>query len=166
VDRENRINKGERVQIVIKEGEHEILNKEPKKSLAYKAAKETLKFLRQKKRLLTISFIYLDKEQMQNLNNEQRKKNEPTDVLSFPMLNIKPLQLITKKYFPNEYDRKTGKIYLGDIYICLDMVENHELILVHGLLHLFGFTHETDEDEKIMRAAEEFIVNKLKRKSR
>lgn len=100
------------------------------------------------KQLSTSSFTLLltnDKE-IQNLNKTYRKKNKPTDVLSF---YIDKKQQIEQKY-------------LGDIVISTDTaikqakIKNvpieSELILLftHGYLHLLGFDHIKDKDAKIM----------------
>ena len=61
--------------------------------------------------------------------------------------------------------------FLGEIYICFDRVKeqaveyNHSVkrefcyLAVHGLLHLLGYDHMTEEDKKEMRALEEEILN-------
>lgn len=100
------------------------------------------------KQLSTLSFTVLltnDKE-IQNLNRLYRKKNKPTDVLSF---------YIDKK-------QQTEQKYLGDIVISTDTAIKQakmknvpiesELILLftHGYLHLLGFDHIKTKDAKIM----------------
>jgi len=74
---------------------------------------------------------------MQKYNNQYRKKNYATDVLSFP----------------------SDPPYLGDILLCVDKAQenaasagysiNRELriLLLHGVLHLLGYDHETDHGE-------------------
>jgi len=76
------------------------------------------------------------------LNMQFLNKNYATDVLSFPI----------KEEFPDGY-------YLGDIFICLPLAQQqaldnkisveHELmtLMIHGLLHLAGYDHETDSGE-------------------
>src|SRR5574343_1318107 len=83
-----------------------------------------------------ISLAFVSKEEIKKLNSKFRKKNKPTDVLSF---NI------------NE------KNYLGEIVICPEIVKlnakkykvsvKEELIkmFVHGILHLCGYDHEISE---------------------
>lgn len=100
------------------------------------------------KQLSTSSFTLLltnDKE-IQNLNKLYRKKNTPTDVLSF---------YIDKK-------EQIKQKYLGDIVISTDTAKKQakvknvptesELILLftHGYLHLLGFDHIKTKDAKIM----------------
>ncbi len=90
---------------------------------------------------------------LRQLNREHRGIDEPTDVLSFPA---------TDDGFPDE--EPDG--YLGDIAISIPAARrNAELtgtpferelrhLVVHGVLHLLGFDHETDDDTASMRARE------------
>jgi len=75
----------------------------------------------------------IDKEGISKLNFEYRSKNEATDVLSFPL-----------KSTPGENN------LLGNIFICEEVAEDRgenllELVK-HGILHLVGADHETDQD--------------------
>jgi len=81
-------------------------------------------------------------EEVKRLNQQFRKMNKTTDVLSFPIMES----------FPDGY-------YLGDIVISLDRAANQAeengrkiseeviLLIIHGLLHLAGFDHEGDDGE-------------------
>lgn len=81
----------------------------------------------------------LNLEEMQSLNLETRKLNEPTDVLSFPT-------------FQNKEDALNhpipGSVLLGTIALCPEKAvlytETLPQLVHHGLLHLCGFDHETD----------------------
>ena len=91
---------------------------------------------------------------MKKLNNQFRKINKPTDVLSFP-LKIK----------------KKSNIYLGDIAISYEIVNkrskkslfDHELdkMWIHGYLHLSGHDHIKYKDFKKMSRKENFIFKQL-----
>ena len=86
-----------------------------------------------------IGLIIVNDKKIREFNLKYRKKNKPTDVLSFP-------------YGKGE----------GDIYISAETAEkqakerghslNKELniLFIHGLLHLFGFDHGNDKEEEIM----------------
>lgn len=101
---------------------------------------------------LEIELILTDNAEIAKINLEFRKIDKPTDVLSFPT-----------DPFPGAP--------LGTIIISVDKVEdvavqlghsvNDELSLlfIHGLLHLLGMDHETDNGD--MRAKEERIVREL-----
>lgn len=82
---------------------------------------------------LEIEIIFANEEEMRSLNNEHRKIDKSTDVLSFP-----------QEQFPESLVN-----ILGSIVICLNKVsekkEDPSDVIKHGLLHLLGFDHETDE---------------------
>ncbi|MCX6720771.1 MAG: rRNA maturation RNase YbeY [Candidatus Staskawiczbacteria bacterium] len=86
----------------------------------------------------TVSLAFVDKAEIKELNKKFRKKNKPTDVLSF---NI------------NE------KSYLGEVIICPEVVKEKKedivKVFVHGILHLCGYDHEKSKREaEIMEAKE------------
>ena len=103
---------------------------------------------------------FVNAEEIKVLNNEHRKTDKITDVLSFPMFDIKVGEKISDKL--NDFDKLEGEIYLGDIVICKDKVyaqakeykikRSKELVYlaVHSFLHLLGYDHMTKKDEKIM----------------
>ena len=89
---------------------------------------------------------------IRELNREYRQKDKPTDVLSFPMES-------EVMHIPeaNELPRM-----LGDVVISIETAERQAIqfkrsllkestwLLIHGILHLLGYTHETDKDEREM----------------
>ena len=95
-----------------------------------------------------MQIILVTREEMQRLNNYYRKKDYVTDVLSF------------------ENDDNS----LGDIFICVDRATEQAIeyghsfereiafLAVHGYLHLKGFDHETESDEKMMIELQEKIL--------
>ncbi len=103
--------------------------------------KSSLRFLENKD--IEVSLAFIPENEIKKINNRFRKKNEPTDVLSFPEY-AKTGQL--KK------DRNK-KIFLGELLICYDDIKKYvniqkvgfkkELnrVLSHGILHLLGFRH-------------------------
>jgi len=83
----------------------------------------------------------VDAGRIQELNRDHRGKDEPTDVLSFPIDELGPA---------------AGPRELGDVAICpelcVDMTLNETV--VHGVLHLCGYDHETDDGEMLALQAE------------
>ena len=71
---------------------------------------------------------------MQRLNLEHRGKDAPTDVLSFPVDGTGPT---------------AGPRELGDVVICREHTEDVTEAVVHGVLHLCGYDHETDDGEML-----------------
>jgi len=102
-----------------------------------------------------IELIITDNESIQELNREYRDKDKPTDVLSFPLET--PFT-----------EQSVFDIPLGTIVISADLVREKaklyghteedelKLLFIHGLLHLLGYDHETDEGE--MRQKEREII--------
>lgn len=98
-----------------------------------------------------ISLLFCGDATIQKLNRDYRKKDKTTDVLSFPMLELKDNQ---------NWELSYNDEILGDIIINVeqakrqapqwnhDILEEIERLLLHGLLHLYGFDHEEDEDRK------------------
>lgn len=99
--------------------------------------------------IVEISVKLTDNDEVQALNAAYRDKDRPTNVLAFPMVQTDMLAALT-----NSDD---GEILLGDIVlahgVCTEDAEtrgisivNHAThLIVHGMLHLLGYDHETDE---------------------
>jgi len=109
-----------------------------------------------------ISLVFMDDYGIQELNKEYRGKDMPTDVLSFALLETGEDELTI---IDGEQE-----LLLGDIIISLETAwrqaqeYNHSLereisyLMVHGLLHLLGYDHMTDEDQEVMRRREEELL--------
>ena len=121
---------------------------------------------------LSAEIIITDEAEIRRLNAEARGIDAVTDVLSFPSLDGIRGRALKKADFPFEVDEE-GTIFLGSIVICEKrareqaeeyghsyMRELHYLA-VHGLWHLLGYDHMTEEDKPEMRAKEEKILSKL-----
>lgn len=109
--------------------------------------KRTLVFLKKDGFYLEI-FLVTD-EVMGTLNRIFRQKNQTTNVLSFPVEN-----------FFNVFDprfRLLGEIYISPFYI-LSHNENLQQIVIHGLLHLLGYTHTGKNDTMKMQELEEKLI--------
>jgi len=81
-----------------------------------------------------VSIELVDEERIRELNREHRQRDEPTDVLSFPLDGIGP---------------SAGPRELGDVVICPEQTSDLTEATVHGVLHLCGFDHETDEGQML-----------------
>jgi probable rRNA maturation factor len=121
---------------------------------------------------LALEIIFLSKEEIHELNKEQRNIDRPTDVLSFPTLDgilEKPIHIAD---FPYDVDEE-GNLFLGSIAICTDIAREQaeeyghsyerELyyLAAHGICHLLGYDHMQDDDKLKMREKEEKIMTKL-----
>ena len=108
-----------------------------------------------------LSIVICDDIFINSLNKEYRSVDEPTDVLSFSQLeNCTP-----------SYNNKT--VYAGDIVISVDTLKrnsnefnvdiNEEFIrlILHGILHINGYTHPDNSHEQKMIIYQEEIIKKL-----
>jgi probable rRNA maturation factor len=108
---------------------------------------------------LEISLV--DEAEMTRLHEEWMDEAGPTDVLSFPMDELRPNELSENDEVP---------VVLGDVVICPDvarkqgdtaghgMEQELRILLVHGILHLLGFDHVEPEEEAEMFALQGKIV--------
>ena len=107
---------------------------------------------------------------IQELNREMRQGDRPTDVLSFPALELAEGELPTEE----DADVATGFVPLGDMAISLERVKaqakeyghsnRRELayLAVHSVLHLLGYDHMDEGPQKArMRAREEAVMTVL-----
>jgi probable rRNA maturation factor len=86
---------------------------------------------------LAVEFV--DAARIAELNGAHRGKGGPTDVLSFPV---------------DEADPPLGPRELGDVVICPEHTTDLLEAVVHGVLHLTGMDHETDDGEMLAVQAE------------
>ena len=86
-----------------------------------------------------VAVAFITPEEIAALNAEHRGKEGPTDVLSFPVDEDGPV---------------VGERELGDVVICPEHTEDLTEAVVHGVLHLVGMDHETDEGEMLALQAE------------
>lgn len=101
--------------------------------------------------------IIVTKDKIQELNKTYRNIDKVTDVISFALEDDKTYKL-------------EGYRVLGDIYICLEKAKEQaneyghsfkrelSFLAVHGLLHLLGYDHLNEEDEKIMFSKQEEVL--------
>lgn len=110
-----------------------------------------------------VSVVLADDEYIHQLNRQYRGKDCPTDVLSFALNEGEEPEILDG---PEE-------ILLGDIIISLETAARqaeeygHSLerelayLTVHGILHLLGYDHMTEDEKKEMRQEEEYILSFL-----
>lgn len=120
-----------------------------------KVIKKTLKL--EKVRHAVFSITFVGEEEIKKLNKEYRNQDRVTDVISFAFEDASFLHSKLR--------------VLGDIYICIPrMLEQAKsyghsykrelaFLTVHGLLHLLGYDHIKKEEEAIMFAKQELILN-------
>ena len=81
-----------------------------------------------------VIFVGLCEARIQELNLDYRGRDTPTDVLAFPL---------------DGSDETAGPRELGDVVICPEHASDVTEAAVHGVLHLCGYDHETDDCEML-----------------
>ncbi len=118
-----------------------------------------------------ISLTITGDEEIRHLNLEHRGKDAATDVLSFPMLEFPSAgDFSFLKEERDCFNPDTGEVMLGDIVISEPHVKKqaaeyghsikreYSFLLVHSLLHLLGYDHESEEEELAMFSRQEQIL--------
>lgn len=109
-----------------------------------------------------ILFIHsVSEENSRILNYKNFKKNYPTDVLTIPLFsNLDEIEMLN-----NNNNEVLGDLFLNRILIKNNairydkkLVEEYQLVLLHGLLHLIGYSHD---DQDILSRIEEKILKKV-----
>ncbi len=122
------------------------------------------------------SLVITTPDNIKDINRDFREIDSVTDVLSFPAIDFD---------YPCDYDiineddlsmfnPDTGELILGDMIICHDRVlhqaeeyghspkREFSFLIVHSLLHLFGYDHIEEEDRILMENMQRMIMDKLK----
>ena len=123
-----------------------------------KAFPKKYKFLKKK---VSFTLLLSNNRNIKKLNKVFRKKNKPTDILSFPTDN-------KIKISKNSY---LGDIIISYNYIDKPKSQNLKLfkekvikIFIHGFLHLLGFDHKKNKDYSIMLKEENFLFKSVQSK--
>ncbi len=122
-----------------------------------------------------VNLTLTDNEGIHAINKEFRSIDRPTDVLSFPMLSYEAPGDFSflENESDDDFDPDTGEALLGDIVISVEKVKeqaesyNHSemreyaFLIVHSMLHLFGFDHMEAEEAAVMEEKQREILNGL-----
>ena len=105
-----------------------------------------------KKKNYEFSVLLTNNKKMKSLNFKFRKKNKPTDVLSFPF-----------------HHKEKKSVYIGDIAISFEIVNKRSKVSnffleldkmwIHGYFHLIGYDHKKTIDFKKMTKKENLVLN-------
>jgi len=126
--------------------------------LLERAARYTLEIIAPEKSDADLTIVLTDDQQLHELNKEYLDVDSPTDVLSFPA---------------SETDPETGSVYLGDILISIPRAAQQaqtaghpleaevQLLVVHGVLHLLGYDHASDEEKTLMWNEQAKVLERL-----
>ncbi len=120
---------------------------------------------------LKAELVYMDGEAMSELNNSARGVDSVTDVLSFPTLDGIKGEVLDGNDYPTDLDG--DELFIGSIVLCEDKIKEQAedyghsferektYLIIHGLMHLFGYDHMTDEDKAEMRGKEKSALKLL-----
>lgn len=110
-----------------------------------------------------VSITFVDNERIHEINKEYRQKDAPTDVISFAM----------EEMGEGEIEIKGSDVpaVLGDIIISIDRMREQAdeyghsnerelgFLAIHGFLHLLGYDHMNEEDEKVMFSRQKELLD-------
>ena len=109
---------------------------------------------------VVVGVTFVDPERIREINRAFRGIDSVTDVLSFPMIEGM-LHDATPSSLLGCVDPETGALELGDLVICVDSARRElGYLSAHGMLHLLGYDHETEEERAQMRTREEEALKK------
>ena len=112
-----------------------------------------------------ISYLFVDNQEIHEINKNYRNIDRPTDVISFAMIDN-----------DDNYHKKTGPFpeELGDVFISYEKIveqakeykhskkREFAFLVTHGVLHLLGYDHLQADEEEEMTSLQEQILNKVK----
>lgn len=126
-----------------------------------------------------VNVTLTDNDEIKKINDEYRNINNPTDVLSFPMLNFAlpgdfvgisdELENDVEDYFNPD----SGELMLGDIVVSVEKVveqaekyghsQERELafLVAHSMMHLFGYDHMEPDEAAVMESKQKEILDNL-----
>lgn len=122
-----------------------------------------------------VNLLLTDDEGIRAYNREYRNIDNPTDVLSFPMIDFEAEAdfSIVEEDEAAYFEPDSGELMLGDIIISVDKVKEQAqkfghsqkrefaFLTAHSLLHLCGYDHMTEEEAKVMEEKQEAVLSRL-----
>lgn len=123
-----------------------------------------------------INLTLVDEPTIANINQEYRQINKSTDVLSFPMISYEQAGDFSdiEDDLEDNFNPDTGEVILGDIIICVPKVfaqadeyghsveREFAFLIVHSMLHLFGYDHMTPDEAAFMENKQSEILSEMK----
>lgn len=109
-----------------------------------------------------LNIAFIGRDEIRQINKKYRQADQPTDVLSFSYIEDKEIFgfMGDEKEFKKEY----GFFTVGEILLCpavaMDKLKEYGddwtinrllmFLIIHGILHIYGYTHDTEEDRSLM----------------
>lgn len=121
-----------------------------------------------------VNLLLVSLEEIHDINREHRQIDRPTDVLSFPMIPYEnPGDFSKIEQDEDNFNPDTGEALLGDIVLCVDKVKEQAksyghsekrefaFLILHSMLHLFGYDHMEPEEAAIMEKKQRDILEHM-----
>lgn len=121
-----------------------------------------------------VNLLLVSLEEIHDINREHRQIDRPTDVLSFPMIPYEnPGDFSKIEQDEDNFNPDTGEALLGDIVLCVDKVKEQAksyghsekrefaFLILHSMLHLFGYDHMEPEEAVIMEQKQRDILEHM-----
>lgn len=117
-----------------------------------------------------VSILLVDDEKIREINNEHRQIDKATDVLSFPVVDIREGEIVSDT---GDFNLDEELLLLGDIIISLETAKRQAdeyghsfereiaFLTTHGVFHLLGYDHMEKEEEEKMLYKQETVLRKL-----
>ena len=126
---------------------------------------------------IEVSVTLVDTDTIRQVNSQFRQIEKVTDVLSFPMMEYDSPRDFGGQAFQNSLSLSpdTQEMILGDILLCSEVVKTQAeeyghselrefcFLVVHSMLHLFGYDHIQEEDRREMEEEQRKIMERLGR---
>lgn len=112
-----------------------------------------------------VSLLLSEDDEIRDLNNRYRERNQPTNVLSFSNLDLKEGKILSPP--------PPGPVLLGDIAMSFQrlsteadeqkkpLLDHFAHLLIHGTLHLLGYDHQNDKQALVMEGMEGTVLQSL-----
>ncbi len=121
-----------------------------------------------------VNVLLVTREEIHRINLEQRQIDAPTDVLSFPLIAYPAAGDFSKvEEDSDNFNPDTGEALLGDIILCVDKIKEqaaeyghserreYAFLILHSMLHLFGYDHMTEQEAAIMEQKQRNILEDM-----
>ena len=106
---------------------------------------------------VSITFLLTSNKKIKELNLKFRKKNNPTNVLSFPMQSM-----YMDNYLLGDIVLANQTLLKESIELRIKKYDYLSKMTIHGMLHLLGYDHKTEKQYKQMKKFENLIYNSVK----
>lgn len=121
-----------------------------------------------------VNILLVTKDEIHEINRQQRQIDRPTDVLSFPMIAYStPGDFSQIEADEDNFNPDTGEALLGDVILCVEKVKEQAeeyghsekrefaFLILHSMLHLFGYDHMTEQEAAVMETKQNDILQKM-----